>query len=687
MTQTKSWALSALALALAGAFATPAAFAAGPNAHANPNAVPQREKGPFPQLNLPDREHAGQRAIDVLGDRLPEVAAWYGKSPDEFREQLLKDKRMRVDKRGRVFFVEEIDFPLPATPASAASTGALDGTLAPLDQTFTLHSKPGAKRTIWLNFKGAVLNNTAWNSSGTTITAPPFDTDGVPYSFSAAELERIQYIWQRVAEDFAPFDVNVTTEAVAQDLITRSGTSDEFYGTQVVITTRAGVYSYSCGGVAYLGVFDDTSDYYKPALVFYDALGPGSEKYVAEAISHEAGHNMGLSHDGTSTAGYYTGQGSGATGWAPIMGVGYYQPLSQWSKGEYTDASNLQDDYAVMQGNGLPLRADDHGDTAGTATVLTGTAAAGVTTARAQGVIGTPADVDVFSFAAAAGAASFTLAPAARAANLDGVLTLKSAAGTTLATANPLEALNATLSVTLPAAGTYTLWVQGTGKGDPLTTGYSSYGSLGQYALTASYPTAANQPPTAVIGASTLRGTAPLAVTFSGAGSGDPDGSIAAYDWSFGDGGTASGAAVSRVFSAAGSYATTLRVTDNTGLSASASVTVTVDAPVVIIPMRVADIAMGLTVNKGGNANASARVKVVDSNGLPVAGAVVTGAWSGLVSASGVTATTDASGVAAFTSASSKKSGSFVFAVTNVARSGYSYAAGANTETRDFIFR
>ena len=77
-----------------------------------------------------------------------------------------------------------------------------------------------------------------------------------------------------------------------------------------------------------------------PLVSAVDALGAGNEKYVAEAASHEAGHNMGLSHDGTSTAAYYGGQGSGATGWAPIMGVGYYKNLSQWSKGEYALANN-----------------------------------------------------------------------------------------------------------------------------------------------------------------------------------------------------------------------------------------------------------------------------------------------------------------------------------------------------------
>jgi len=160
----------------------------------------------------------------------------------------------------------------------------------------------------------------------------PFDLDGLPYSFSSAELERIQYIWKRVAEDYSPFDVDVTTEPPPADRLTRSSSSDDTFGTTVLITSRSGVYSCSCGGVAYLTVFDDVGDFYKPALVFYDALGGGNEKYVADAISHEAGHNMGLGHDGTSSSGYYSGHGSGATGWAPIMGVGYYQPLVQWSR-------------------------------------------------------------------------------------------------------------------------------------------------------------------------------------------------------------------------------------------------------------------------------------------------------------------------------------------------------------------
>lgn len=649
-----------------------AAIAAGP---AKP-VVPHREKPAFPQLQLPEREARGQRALDVLGSRLPEVAAFYGKSGDELKSLLLNDRSHRLDRRGRLFVVEELQQPLAATTPTASDRSLLDGTLLPLDQTFLLHSRSGAKRTIYLNFKGATLTGTAWNGSTSSLTALPFDLDGIPYSFNTAELQRIQAIWQRVAEDYAPFDVDVTTEAPTQDKLTRGGSTDDVFGTTVLITSSSGVYSCSCGGVAYLGVFDDTSDYYKPALVFYNQLGGGNEKYVAEAISHEAGHNMGLSHDGTASTGYYQGHGSGATGWAPIMGVGYYQALVQWSKGEYSGASNTQDDYAVMQSNGLPLRADDHGDTPATATVLSATASGGISSASASGVVERPSDIDYFSFAAGAGSATITVSPAARSPNLDAWVGLRDAAGTLLANVNPTDALNASVTVTLPAAGTYYLSVQGTGKGDPLGTGYSAYGSVGQYAVAASFPTPGSQAPVARISASALSGTAPLTVAFSGTGSTDADGSVVAWDWAFGDGGSASGAGASKTFSSAGTYSTVLRVTDNSGLSASTSVTA----------MRVADIAMGLSASRN-SAKATAAVKVLDANGLAVAGATVSGAWSGLTSGK-ASATTDSTGTARFTSNSTRAtSGRFTFTVKGVTRSGYSYAPSTNTETSDSIAR
>ena len=666
-----------------------------------PAARPHPAKRPFPQISLPERRSQGQRAIDVLGERLSEIAEWYGKSPDEFRSMLLRDRRLKIDQRGRLLVEEELDEPLPAVPPSSpgtsapkpassapgAASGSLTGALAPLDQTFFLHSRAGAARTIYVNFRGAQLGGTAWNGSGATVNALPFDLDGIPYSFTAAELERIQYIWQRVAEDFAPFDVDVTTEPPAADRLTRSGSSDTVFGTTVLVTSRSGVYSCNCGGVAYIGIFDDTTDYYKPALVFYDALGAGNERYVAEAVSHEAGHNMGLLHDGFSGGSYYSGHGSGATGWAPIMGVGYYQPLVQWSKGEYATANNVQDDYVVMASNGLALRADDHGNTAGMATALAGNSAGGITALAAEGVIERPSDVDWFSFASSAGTISFNVLPAARSANLDLLIELRDSTGKLLASANPVDALPASISHVAPLAGTFYLTVQGIGKGDPANGGYSDYGSVGQYAVSGTVPSALGQAPVASASASPSSGTAPLTSSFSSAGSHDPDGSIVAYEWDFGDGSAVvSGASASHVYTNAGSYTAQLKVTDNGGLSATRSLTITVQPAVVAKTVRVADIAMSLTVNRNGSALAGAAVTVRDASGNVLPGATVAGRWSGVVSRN-VSAVSLSNGVASLESPRTRSRGTFVFTVTGVSLSGYSYQPTLNFESSDSITR
>jgi hypothetical protein len=79
-----------------------------------------------------------------------------------------------------------------AAAADAAAAAAADGPLAagvfgnsnpgdpdPTDTSlaFKLHSRPGAPRTILLDFTGSTWTGTAWNSASlTTITTPPYDT-------------------------------------------------------------------------------------------------------------------------------------------------------------------------------------------------------------------------------------------------------------------------------------------------------------------------------------------------------------------------------------------------------------------------------------------------------------------------------------------------------------------------------
>jgi endonuclease YncB( thermonuclease family) len=65
-------------------------------------------------------------------------------------------------------------------------------------------------------------------------------------------------------------------------------------------------------------------------------------------------------------------------------------------------------------------------------------------------------------------------------------------------------------------------------------------------------------------------------VTFDGTASSDADGTITSYDWTFGDGTTASGSTVSHAYDRPGSYDATLTVTDDDGATATDSVTIDV---------------------------------------------------------------------------------------------------------------
>jgi PKD repeat protein/uncharacterized protein YcfJ len=84
-----------------------------------------------------------------------------------------------------------------------------------------------------------------------------------------------------------------------------------------------------------------------------------------------------------------------------------------------------------------------------------------------------------------------------------------------------------------------------------------------------------NTPPTAAFTALPNGAT----VAFDSSASTDPEGPIASYAWNFGDGGTSTAANPSHVYTASGTYAVTLQVTDADGATATVSHLVPVTVP------------------------------------------------------------------------------------------------------------
>ena len=307
-------------------------------------------------------------------------------------------------------FYEEEPPTAPGEPPSAdvgpgvvqQDTGSGSGSTTtpayPVAQTFKLHSRPGATKQIFLDFNGAEIKGTGWNTGSNPLGVgvyTGYDSDGHPATFSTAEDAWIQEVWRQVAETYAPFDVDVTTEDGGPDARERTTNLDTHFGTQVLFTNStqavAQLCNSTCLGLAWVGTFSDIdpAGFYQPAFIFTKTTM--SPTVAAQGASHEAGHTLGLHHDGTTSQAYY----AGTKAWGPVMGSAMPRAVTEFSKGEYAGANQTEDDLAVIQANGLPLRADDHGNTRQTADALGTKASYAV-----NGIISTRSDVDFFSIIA-----------------------------------------------------------------------------------------------------------------------------------------------------------------------------------------------------------------------------------------------------------------------------------------------
>src|SRR5262245_23003516 len=327
-------------------------------------------------------------------------------------------------------------------------------------------SRPQSNATLYLDFNGHVESE--WGNHHNVVT-PAYDTDGSPASYSAAELAAIREIWARVAEDYAPFNINVTTVAPAvignrvAARIAIGGSYSDWYGM-------------AAGGVSYVGGFAGPSS--NVGYVFSSTLAGGTPQFVAEAASHEAGHLFGLEHQATWSGSRLVAEySSGSSTLAPIMGVGYYADRTTWISGTTADGpTDRQDDMSVLASsiNGFGYAADDHGSTLATASPFT---VSGTSVTQA-GLIGASGDRDVFKFKTGGGNLNFTVDVATYGPNLDAIIELQNSAGQLVTYANPSTEFGASLTATV-AAGTYYLVVRSSG----------GYGNLGRYSVHGTVPT------------------------------------------------------------------------------------------------------------------------------------------------------------------------------------------------------
>ncbi len=149
-----------------------------------------------------------------------------------------------------------------------------------------LQSLPGASAVLYLDYQGGYTPT--WG--------------GIAYDRPTISNSQIFDVWKRVSERYMAFRMNVTTDL-------RVFQNAPPISRQRCIITPTSTAAPGAGGVSFVGSFQWGGSPDTPNWVFIIA-----GKSSAEAIAHECGHALGLSHDGQEVGGtnhveYYGGQG------------------------------------------------------------------------------------------------------------------------------------------------------------------------------------------------------------------------------------------------------------------------------------------------------------------------------------------------------------------------------------------
>jgi len=338
-------------------------------------------------------------------------------------------------------------------------------TLVARPQTPIMNSYPSAAPTIYLDFDGQTVSGTSWNVSGPIFCGA-----------SGLNSTQITEVFNRVAEDYRPFTVNITTDS------TKYFSAPANKRMRVIITVTSDWYG-SAGGVAFLNSFNWSDN--TPCFVF-SALLSYNTKNIAEASSHEAGHTLGLRHQSTyssscaKTSEYNYGVGSGETSWAPIMGAGYSKNLTTWYNGPNSiSCATIQKDLDVItsSANGITYRADDYTSNFNSAPLQTFTNSV----FNNSGLIEKNTDADLFKFDIPSlklfqlSAVPFNVGSGNAGSNLDVRVTLYNSSQTVLNSYFSNTSLSLIIDTSL-GAGTYYFKIEGTGN-----TYAPNYAILGSY--------------------------------------------------------------------------------------------------------------------------------------------------------------------------------------------------------------
>ncbi len=369
-----------------------------------------------------------------------------------------------------------------------------------------LNSNLGAPHTLFLDFDGLSVTFERIEDGEAHVieySRPAFDMDGDPNYFSDGEVATIKEIWTGVAEDFAPFNINVTTISPGRGKFLTSliGGMDPVHDDE-----RAGKNDDRSGRTLY----DYTHDYddeERPWSYVFSGEIPIDANFamsVAGTISHEAGHVLYLDHIPDWDTSRRPWRMIREYGFAdplrtPIMGDNLATDRVMWWQGLDVERERVNE-IAVL-GRHLGFRGDEANNSFASAQPLVPrgdwtsrgvfevTGLAAPTVGRYQslvvgsGIIGNTSDADYFSFDHAGGPLLVQVKTLGNVANLDAKLELYHLVGThwvLVTTEDPavtsaFVGLDAEIRIPSAPGGRYVAVVKS----------HADYGDLGHYTITA----------------------------------------------------------------------------------------------------------------------------------------------------------------------------------------------------------